>query len=141
MKTNRQTKPKAKDSTPEKIGSKSNAEFKEHIRQLNGDKAIVTGASHAHPSLIRTLSDKGFNPVKEAIEFGQPLIKAIVSGRCYDDGFICSLEDALKQFGLSVTSHPSWDGADEVGLIISNRKLTEADLKEEQAEIEEYDLT
>jgi hypothetical protein len=86
----------------------------------------------------RTKGDDGF--CSKCIEENKPLLKtATVSGRCYDDGFIIALEDALKQFGLSVTSHPSWDGSDELGLIISNRPLSQDEIKAEQEATEQRD--
>lgn len=40
------------------------------------------------------------------------------------------LERALKPFGLIVTVDPACEGSDTNGFIISNRKLTKAELRE-----------
>ena len=44
--------------------------------------------------------------------------------------FLDDLQEALQPFGLHVYEDPSWEGTDHMQYVISNKKLTAAELKE-----------
>ena len=53
-----------------------------------------------------------------------------VFSECNVCDLIESFEAALKNFGLNVYEHPSTEGSDMIGLIITRSKLSKKDLKE-----------
>jgi hypothetical protein len=65
------------------------------------------------------------------------LTTAIICGGSASE-IIESLETALESFGLHITEHPSFEDQGDFGFIISNRKLTRAELDAEQADLETY---
>lgn len=47
------------------------------------------------------------------------------------EGLIDGFRDALKKLGVVMISHPDFEGSDTYGFILSNRRLTKAELKDE----------